>query len=260
MSILRQAKDLAKLALPKPLVNQIQSWLALISVTRRKGFSFYLNSPDRFVLEDAIIPYIVKCNEFHKILFVGSDWYTKPYNRYFKNKEYWTIEINPNRKKFGSKRHVVDSLLNLSQHFAPGNFDLIVYNGVFGHGIDSKEATEISFQQCFQCLRPGGMLVFGWNDVTRHKPFPVIEECQNLRQFEPVVFSPLATSQYLVAESSDRHVFNFYQKPLPVVVEMHYDTPLQSISKPPVSKLRDSQSSTRLHQNGHEGLKSFESQ
>jgi hypothetical protein len=161
MSILRQAKDLAKLALPKPLVNQIQSWLALISVTRRKGFSFYLNSPDRFVLEDAIIPYIVKCNEFHKILFVGSDWYTKPYNRYFKNKEYWTIEINPNRKKFGSKRHVVDSLLNLSQHFAPGNFDLIVYNGVFGHGIDSKEATEISFQQCFQCLRPGGMLVFG---------------------------------------------------------------------------------------------------
>lgn len=104
------------------------------------------------------------------------------------------------------------------------------------------------------------MLVFGWNDVTRHKPFPVIEECQNLRQFEPVVFSPLATSQYLVAESSDRHVFNFYQKPLPVVVEMHYDTPLQSISKPPVSKLRDSQSSTRLHQNGHEGLKSFESQ
>ena len=39
-------------------------------------------------------------------------------------------------EKFGSKRHVVDSLLNLSQHFAPGYFDLIVYNGVFGHGID----------------------------------------------------------------------------------------------------------------------------
>ena len=255
MLILRQIKEVAKVVFPRPLVSRVQSWLFLLSVGRIKGFSVHLNSPDRCVLEDTIIPDIVNCSEFNKILFVGSDWYTKPYNRYFKNKEYWTIEINPNRKKFGSKRHVVDSLLNLSRHFASSYFDLIVYNGVFGHGINSREATEISFQQCFQCLRPGGMLVFGWNDVDRHKPFPVIEECQSLRQFEPVVFSPLATSQYLVAETSDRHVFNFYQKPLPIVVEVHRNAPLQSVSKP-----LDSQSSTRLHQNGHEGLKSFESQ
>lgn len=91
MVILKQAKEVTKLTLPKPLVNKTQSWLALLSVTRRKGFSFYLNSPDRFILKDTIIPYIVKCNEFNKILFVGSEWYTKPYNHYFKNKEYWTI-------------------------------------------------------------------------------------------------------------------------------------------------------------------------
>ena len=254
MLILRQTKEVAKTVLPSPLVSRIQSWLFLLSISKVKGFKFYLNSPDRDVLEDTIIPYIVKCNEFNKILFVGSDWYTQPYNRCFKNKEYWTIEINPDRKKFGSKRHVVDSLLNLSQHFAPSYFDLIVYNGVFGHGIDSREATEISFQQCFQCLRPGGMLVFGWNDVARHKPFPVIEECQNLQQFQPVVFSPLATHQYLVAESSNRHIFNFYQKPLPVTVGVYRNTPLQS-----VSKLLDSQSSTRPRQNEREERKSFES-
>lgn len=255
MPILRKIKEVSKTLLPTPIVSKVQSWLFLLSVSRIKGFSLYLNSPDRFVLEDTIISYIVNCDDFNKILFVGSDWYTKPYNRYFKNKEYWTIEINPNRKKFGSKRHVVDSLLNLSQHFTSGYFDLIVYNGVFGHGIDSREATEISFQQCFQCLRPGGMLVFGWNDVTRHKPFPAIEECQSLRQFEPITFNPLDTHQYLVTESRDRHVFNFYRKPLPVVVGMHYETSLQSGFKP-----LDSQSSTRLHQNERKELRSFESQ
>ncbi|KOP25069.1 hypothetical protein AMR41_16755 [Hapalosiphon sp. MRB220] len=219
MLLTLQPKTLLKTVLPKPLVNKIQGFLDKISVSRIKGFSLRLNTPDRYVLEEMIIPYFIAHKEFHRILFVGCDWFTKPYNGYFKNKEYWTIEIDESRKKYGSKRHIVDSFLNLNNYFTNDYFDVIVYNGVFGWGINSREDTETSFQQCFQCLRPGGILVFGWNDIPEAKPFSVIEECQSLQQFQPYIFSPLSTVQYLVPDQSDEqkfgHVFNFYIKPVP---------------------------------------------
>lgn len=75
MLILRQTKEFAKAVLPQPLVSKVQSWLFLLSISRIKGFRVCLKSPDRNVLEDIIIPCIVRCNEFNKILFVGSMWY-----------------------------------------------------------------------------------------------------------------------------------------------------------------------------------------
>ncbi len=154
-----QPKKILKTVLPKYLVYNIQSLLYKISNSHVKGFNLHLNTPDRHVLEEIIIPYFIHRKEFYKILFVGCDWFTKPYNGYFKNKEYWTIEIDESRKKYGSPRHIVDSFLNLSNYFDNNYFDVIVYNGVFGWGINNREDTETSFQQCFQCLRSGGILV-----------------------------------------------------------------------------------------------------
>lgn len=217
MATFTQTKTLVKGILPNTIVRKIQSLLFILSISRLRGLDLYLNFPDRRILEDVIIPYFVTHNEFYKILFVGSEWYTKPYNKYFKNKEYWTIEIEPFKRKYGSKKHITDSLLNLRNHFESGYFDLIFYTGVFGHGINSREDTEESFDQCFQCLRSEGILLFGWNDLPQTKPFPVLEECQNLQKFKPYFFTPLSTSQYLVANDSLRYVFNFYMKPMPTI-------------------------------------------
>lgn len=215
MSILKQTKEITKAFLPQPVVERIQRLLGWLAIVKVRGLSLHLNFLDRYVLEDTIIPYFVERQEFQRVLFIGSDWYTKPYNRYFRSKEYWTIEIDPVKKKYGAKKHVVGSLLNLSEHFTSNYFDLIIYNGVFGYGIDTREATETSFQQCFQCLRSGGILVFGWNDILEFQAFSALEQCQSLQQFKPYVFSPLTTTQYLVADSPNRHRFNFYLKPLP---------------------------------------------
>ncbi len=185
----------------------------MLSVSRLRGFDLYHNSPDRLVLEDIIIPYFNGLQKFHKILFVGCDWYTNPYKKLFKSKEYWTIEVDDRQKKYGSERHIIDSLNNLSKYIEPGYFDLIIYNGVFGYGINTKEDTEESFNQCFQALREGGILVFGWNDVPEYKPFPVIE-CENLNKFNSYVFEPLSTSEYLTPNTPRRHIYNFYIKPI----------------------------------------------
>ncbi len=209
-----QLKAAVKSILPKPLVRTIQNLRYEASIRRLRGLDFHLNFPDRFILEDIIIPYFVERREFHKILFVGCEWYTKPYKKYFKNKEYWTIEIDPQKAKYGSKQHhITDALQNLSLHVAENYFDLIIFTGVFGHGINSKEDTEQAFAQCFQCLRAGGILVFGWDDKPEYKPFPVLEECENLKKFAPYFFPPLATANYIVKDCPFGHRFDFFIKP-----------------------------------------------
>lgn len=200
--------------LTRKLVGRIKYFFYQLSVGRFRGFDLYLNSPDRLVLEDEIIPYFISHSEYHRILFVGCDWYTKHYRKLFRNKEYWTIEIEEWKKKYATEKHIVDALQNLSLHIEDGFFDVIIYNGVFGHGINTKEDTEESFNQCFKALREGGILVFGWNNVPQYTPIPVTTECENLQKFQPYFFEPLSTSEYLVPNTEYRHTFHFYQKPV----------------------------------------------
>lgn len=167
---------------------------------------------DRIILEKIIIPYFISYSEFHKVLFVGCDWYTKAYERFFKKKEYWTIDIDLDKSVYGSKKHIIDSLNNIDRYLPDNYFDLIICNGVFEiSGIDDREDAEISFTKCFQCLRSGGIFVLGWNDAPRWRPFPV-QECQSLRRFKPYIFPPFSTSHYLV-NTSYKHTYNFYLKP-----------------------------------------------
>ena len=211
MSVLTLTKSFVRDLLPSALVRQVQSWLFLIDTHRIWGFDLHLNRPDRRLLEDTIIPYFVEGREFQKILFVGCDWYTKPYKKYFKNKEYWTIDIDKDKRKYGTKNHIIDSIEKLSKYVNGNYFDVIFFTGVFGHGLNSREATEEAINQCFQCLRKGGVLVFGWNDIPELAPFPVIQECQNLKRFDSYFFAPLSSSKYVVPDEL-KHTFVFYKK------------------------------------------------
>lgn len=193
-------------------VRQLRHLAYRLTHSRLKGFSLRLNFPDRVFLEDQIFPWLLSLPDRPRILFVGCDWYTKDYPTIFASREFCTIEIDPAKARFGSARHAVDSLENLSKHFAAEHFDVIVHTGVFGWGINSREMTEQTFEQCHRCLKPGGLLVFGWDDVPQYRSFPVIEECQALKRFVPIEFPPLGKHQVLTADNELRHTFNFYCK------------------------------------------------
>ncbi|MGL5875417.1 MAG: class I SAM-dependent methyltransferase [Xenococcaceae cyanobacterium] len=176
-----------------------------------RSFDKFHLAPDRQLLENVIFPYFVDRTEFQKVLFVGCEWYSKPYNKYFKNKEYWTIEIDPKRRKYGAKNHVTDSIANLKSHFKDNYFDLIIFNGVFyAENLEQKQETEDAFSQCHQTLDRGGVLVLGWNDTDEILPFP-LEKCESLQKFQPYFFAPLSTAKYLTT-SNNRHTYSFYQK------------------------------------------------
>jgi hypothetical protein len=206
-------KSLLKALLPAALRSWLKDKWHYLRHLRLIGGRLRLNFPDRILLEDVILAHLAHDPRYQRILFIGCDWYTKHYPRMFTGREFWTIEIDPAKARFGGPHHVTDGLESLTRHAQPDFFDVIIHTGVFGWGINTREAAEQTFELCRVCLKPGGLLVFGWDDIPAQCPFPVTEECAALGRFEPVVFPPLGVHCHLVAEDHLRHTFAFYQKP-----------------------------------------------
>ena len=174
------------------------------------GMDLSLRNEDRRVLHETIFPYLLARTDLNRILFVGCEIYTHSYNRLFAKKEYHTIEPAPERAKYGSRRHVVDTMENMSRHYAPGSFDAIICNGVFGWGLNETSAAECALRAAAHCLRQQGLLVIGWDDVPQRRPFAPLE-LNALRAFEPFVLPPLGQSEYLT-QTASRHTYNFFVK------------------------------------------------
>lgn len=170
----------------------------------------WLRSEDRRLLEDVIFSHFALRAQFNNILFVGCAWYTAHYSRFFKSRNYWTMDPDPGKKIFGAKQHVVDTLQQLDQYFSPGQLDLIVCNGVFGWGLDRLADCQAAFENCYTCLRDDGEFILGWNNVPDHAPIAV-DQIDSLTKFQVRFFPPLAAWCYTAA-TSNRHTYNFYVK------------------------------------------------
>lgn len=174
------------------------------------GADLRMKTADRAVLEQTILPWFASEPGFQRVLFIGCDWYTKGYSKLFAGKEYWTLEANRNRAKFGAARHIRDFSQNVTRHFAPAALDVVFMNGVFGYGLNERQPTEETFAGLHECLRHGGVLVFGWNDIPQNRPFPV-EQIESLKRFRPFVFPPLNAAEERVS-TWNHHVYSFYAK------------------------------------------------
>lgn len=177
----------------------------------RKVSNFH-HTEDRRILETVILAHLLDDPQVGRILFVGCEWYTKPYERMMRSKEYWTLDVDPDKRRFGATRHVCDTLANLDRHFPPGFFDAIVCNGVFMKtAIEKREEAELSFNVCRRCLREGGWFVLGWNDIDWLRPYPPSESGE-LAHFDLTVFPPMGVTEYLT-DTAVRHTYTFFRKP-----------------------------------------------
>lgn len=175
------------------------------------GGEVSLSTDDRRVFEKVVMPYFAAQPEFQRVLFVGCDWYTAHYGRIFAGREYWTLDKEPSRRRFGAERHITGALQDLLQHVAPGFFDLVLCNGVLGWGLNHRDEAERSLEACRLALRPGGVLVLGWNDVPEKRVL-VPAESKSLARFEPFVLPPLGVSNHVTA-TGNRHTFSFFVRP-----------------------------------------------
>jgi SAM-dependent methyltransferase len=168
-------------------------------------------SPDRRVLEEVILAHYAACPAPLRLLFVGTRRYTRGYERRLAGHRLLTLDIDPRAARYGSPHgHVVACASRAVEHYAPGSFDVVLCNGVFGWGLDRRADVEDALDGFATLLRPHGELVIGWNDVFAHRPFP-LAEARALARFEPFVFPPLNTVA-LQLHGASRHRFEFFRR------------------------------------------------
>jgi hypothetical protein len=187
----------------------------LVRLRPSSRFAFTLETTDRRVIEDVILPHISREAEYHKILFVGVRLYTRHYEReYFSDKDFWTIDVDPRAARYGARRHIVDSVTAIGAHFDEGALDAIFCNGILGRGLHEEgEMEQATFRACHACLRQGGIFVLGWDDAPE-RPFSAAEH-PRLSGFASWECSPLSTARLVIEPDYHyplRHVFDFYRK------------------------------------------------
>lgn len=166
-------------ALPKPL----RAWLGLplrqqVRYALRKfrdalpGMA-RIRSADRRLLEETVLAGYAADPALRTLIFVGCDWYTAHYVELFApgRERFCTVEIDPQKARFGAARHVVAPMQEIDRHFAPGSVDVVVANGIYGWGIDDRAGLREAFTAAHRVLRAGGTLVLGWNQVEALAPF-----------------------------------------------------------------------------------------
>ena len=184
------------------------SWRKIVRALT--GATGALQTEDRRVLETIVFAHYAALAEVRTVLFVGCEFYTQHYERYFAAHNYWTLDPNLDCRRFGAKQHVVGRLEQLRRHFAAEYFDLIICNGVYGWGLDRTEDCEAALHECHACLAIGGHLVFGWNDIPPYDPAPLacITAFSSFAEYSVPGLGP----QYLTA-TAYRHTYRFLQKP-----------------------------------------------
>ena len=192
---------------------EIAFYGALIAASRVFGFKPRHRARDRRQLDEEILPALARNDRFGRVLSVGCDWYTEHVEDLFlrAGREYSTLEIDPQRARYGARRHIVAPLAELGAHQAPESLDLILCNGVIGWGLNDPREIEASIRACVEALAPGGLLLLGWDDVPEKMPVR-IDEIQALRAL--VHAGPPGIDRALIrTETFTNHTFGFFIKP-----------------------------------------------
>jgi SAM-dependent methyltransferase len=139
----------------------LKRWLLL---NFRLDDTYFRKQPDRIWLNTQLYPRLAKLEQ-GRILFVGCAYYTWESLKLFnKGVDLVTVDIDENNVIWGGKNHLVASILDIDNYVAPASFDIVLLNGVFGHGVDTREMQEQTYKALHNILKPDGMLLVGWNN------------------------------------------------------------------------------------------------
>lgn len=186
----------------------------LRNAARWLGRPAAFRSADRCLLEDTILRRYAGRAARQRVLFVGTRWYTRSCERILAGHGYLSLDIDPRAARHGSRQgHVTACASRAAACFEAGSFDVIVFNGVFGWGLDERATVEATVRGFHRLLRDGGELVVGWNDVALRRPF-AFGELQALQAFERFAWAPGGPAVLEVA-GPNRHRFEFFRKAVP---------------------------------------------
>lgn len=166
---------------------------------------------DRQLLEGVILPSLAADVGAGHVLLVGCAWYTRDYPEFFIRARVSTLDVDPAKSPFGSRRHVVADMTALERHFAPASLDAVICNGVLGWGLNAPNDIEAAFSAAATCLRPGGHLLLGWNDIPPYNAVPP-EAVMALEALHPDTI-PGLDQHSVIALERNQHCYQAFRKP-----------------------------------------------
>ena len=119
-----------------------------------------LRSKQRIYFDEYLISKYVK--EDLNILFIGVAWYNKWIFLKYRKTKWVTIDTSPKNRQFGAKKHIIGNFpqgIETISH--KGKFDIIIFNGVYGWGINSEVTLKESMKKMNALLKPNGLIIFG---------------------------------------------------------------------------------------------------
>ena len=125
---------------------------------------------DRQYMTHNILPALEK-HQIQRILLVGCRAYTARYGGRLARAgvDCWTTDIDPQAAIWGVKdQHIVADIKNIHNICPPESFDAVLLNGVIGDGVDDEDAMNRAVEAIVQILKPGGILLIGWNSNKNH--------------------------------------------------------------------------------------------
>ncbi len=150
---------IAKKVLPKPVLR----FLLLHVRGVKRSYAYILAYPGRIFMERELLPWLR--DNYRRILFVGAAPYTFHYEKLFRQDraQYTTLDNHPSTAVWGAPTHIAAPIQDIALHRPKDFFDCIVFNGVFGFGVDRADDMRAAAKAMSEVLRPGGLLVVGWN-------------------------------------------------------------------------------------------------
>ncbi len=115
---------------------------------------------DRRVLINEVFPLVAK--KSLSVLFVGVQKYTADYEKYFKNLQIESIDVDPKQAVWGFKKHhigILDDKFLINKQ----RYDAVIMNGVIGYGLDDHNECEQTIKIVYEILNKEGLFILGVN-------------------------------------------------------------------------------------------------
>jgi SAM-dependent methyltransferase len=156
-------------------------------------------------LREVLLPRLA--NRSATVLLVGCQRYTARDPIFLQDRGVacWTLDMDPAAAIWGAPgQHVVGRVERAVWLFGPAKFDSILLSGVFGFGVDRLVEQDEAVQACGAVLKPGGLLVLGWNTNRVRDPSRLPGLVRHFRRSS----DPALASRVSFARST--HVFDFF--------------------------------------------------
>ena len=186
---------------------------------RKPGKRFHIRCEDRVFMEESILPALACLPDGTTILFVGIEWYTSHYERYFYNSgvTFITCDIELSYSSYGSTMgHITSDIQNITRIMGLDVYDVVIITGVFGYGVDTEEQFHKTIENLYSIIKDKGILLVGWDRERSIEPNS--RNIDIIRQyFDPIDgFLGLPFHKSFIKSKHEFHIFqkNVQKKPV----------------------------------------------